>query len=331
MSPNGAQILNYSIQSDQDCCRRSPEVDARSAEIAGLEIGVENRFRIGTSTTNGAGEWSEWSRPVVTQLPSLRYVTWNIKRNLKSEDTLPLPDWQARGPIEDIADAIAALEPDVIALQEVTSDQADTIATRLGWSSSPWYRTSEEHPCDDYFPVPPLPWPPGCIAFGNAILSRFAFASTESWILPRSPQEKPDQRKLLRSAIVVEGVRFHLYTTHLAASPTDEHGGESIRRDQAAAVVARVADDRAASTGDPFLAIVMGDFNADPDDLAITDVMNLQFLDITDQSKTVNPRQTLTRRIDYIFVDKEGPWQIKEARVPNTGVLSDHLPVFARL
>lgn len=321
---NGAQILNYTIESDQDCCRRSPAVDARSAEIAGLEIGVENRFRIRTSSTNGAGEWSEWSRSVVTQLPSLRLVTWNIKRNLAEAPIDSLPDtWQSRGPIEDIADAIADEHPDVVALQEVTNDQATAIAERLGWSN-PYYEPSES-PC----PVTEF-YPPGCVPFGNVLLSRFTFTSTQRWVLPAFAPDKPDQRILLRAAILVEGVRFHIYTTHLTSD-----GGAGGRREQAVAVVGHVGDDRAASSGIPFQAVVMGDFNADANEPTINEVMvpteDPPFENVTDGNPTSNPRDVLNRRIDYIFVDSQGPWNINETRVMQTGDLSDHLAVFARL
>ncbi len=207
------------------------------------------------------------------------------------------------------------------------------MASELGWPE-PHYKTTES-PCG------PAPWPPEGVPFGNAIPSRYPLLSQEFWDLPASREESAGERKLLRAKIVIEGVQFHVYSTHLAAHPGATPEGDIDRNLQAQAIVSRTEADRqdaeSGGGGVPFRGVILGDFNASPDDAASV-TMRGSFVDAWDAlyelddpaRYTVSPRSQLHSRINYIYLSTAHPWPVFQCIV-DAEVLSDHLLVAAEI
>ena len=327
---NGSELRGFMVIPDPDCpCSNVNVIDPNVHEvvISGLRIGTTYTFRVRATSNNGSGDLSDQSREVKPEPPTLRYMSWNLKRTLNDSETL------AQADLESYAEAIDDSNADVVGLQEVTNDQAVNLAQMLGWPA-PYYEPTKT-PCLGT----PLPIPLRCITFGNAILSRFPYTSTEKWLLPVAPTEGNENRKLLRTTFVVSGVQFHVYSTHLAANPGDEEeGGPEAREEQAQEIVRLVDLDRQMAEGQGFVfrPVVLGDFNSDPGDLAITAMLST-FADAWEEvhdggGETSDPRANLTRRLDYVFVGRVGgQLPVALAIVPPTGTLSDHLPALAEL
>jgi len=159
---------------------------------------------------------------------SLRVATLNI-RNLADR-------WDERLPLL-LAD-MAALQPDVLGLQEVVYPlQQDRVIGAAGERHYEAYRAWAGRP-----------------EYGNALLVERSLAVT----LP----ERLDlgfNRSALRVVVAAGAVRLLVVVTHLHHVPDDE----GLRDDQARQLLEWV-DTAAASDGQ----IVMGDFNAEPDEPA---------------------------------------------------------------
>jgi endonuclease/exonuclease/phosphatase family metal-dependent hydrolase len=174
-------------------------------------------------------------------------------------------------------------------------------------------------------------------------LSQFPFTAEDEayWDLPASREEATGERKLLRIKTMVDGVQFHFYSTHLASHPGNTSEGHLDRDAQAQSILSRVATDRQAAEsgggGLPYRGVVLGDFNARPNELA-SGTMRGSFADAWDvlydindpAGYTSNPRTDLNKRIDYIYVSTAHPWPVIEVTV-DPEVLSDHLTVVAEL
>lgn len=91
-----------------------------------------------------------------------------------------------------------------------------------------------------------------CIPFGNAILSRYPMPVPDRQLDPLPPsgvEQGKEYRQLMRVRIVVEGVEFHIYNTHLASQPgRGTEAGLQAREDQAQVILGRVGADRTAAT-----------------------------------------------------------------------------------
>jgi endonuclease/exonuclease/phosphatase family metal-dependent hydrolase len=132
-----------------------------------------------------------------------------------------------------IAHVISETRADIIALEEVRSEQAAAIAGRLGFHHV-FGRADVLHSHE----------------FGNAILSRYPIASSRNYDIGVPHRE---QRACLRADVVwpVPGVRVHVFVVHLGLSGKE-------RREQAA----RIASSEI--LGSPDLhgpRILLGDFN----------------------------------------------------------------------
>lgn len=243
---------------------------------------------------------------------------------------------------------IAALAPDIIGLQEVLHfevegggpalSQADEIAGNLGYPHRAFAAAWDVG---------------GGLQIGNAVLSRFPIVARHQWQLP-APD--PDQtRSLLHVEIDAPCGRVPFFVTHLAWR--FEH---SLRRqEQVTFINARIAERRGA-TDPPYPAILVGDFNAEPESDEIRYLRGWHVIDgqttcfydafafAGDGGRgiTFARRNTLAReanepdrRIDYIFVqppDRDRRGEILSARVvfdePEDGVfVSDHFGVYAEL
>jgi endonuclease/exonuclease/phosphatase family metal-dependent hydrolase len=157
---------------------------------------------------------------------------------------LTLNLWGEQPPLERrmqlATDGIAALAPDVVALQEArvvpgsVPNQAETLARALGF-----------HFCWE----PATPWGGG--EEGLALLSRHPILSYAAGVLPYATLD--ERRIVLGALIATPAGPFAAFTTHLTYRLHDGHKREA----QLVAAEARVA---AAATDLP--KVFMGDFNA---------------------------------------------------------------------
>jgi endonuclease/exonuclease/phosphatase family metal-dependent hydrolase len=244
--------------------------------------------------------------------------------------------WQQRLPL--IQRGLAALEPDIVALQEVLGftgmpSQADEIAAGLGWNVH-------------HVPAWHIG---GGLTFGNAILSRHPLVDTQSLPLPSPPGV--DTRTVAFARVDLPHGPAPVFATHLTFQT---HLGHA-RCQQVRALTDHVA--RLAPTDGP-PPILVGDFNAEPDSDEMRFLRGLTplggesvyFADCWLVSGRTDPGFTYSRenpyalrsrepskRIDYIYVRGPGKHLVGEPiraelalHEPTEGVWpSDHFAVVA--
>src|SRR5580704_10317959 len=158
--------------------------------------------------------------------------------------------WNRFGPWEERLAAIRAgvgeIAPDVLGLQEVVRlapdegdglDQAAAIAEGFGYHAA-YGRSRDER------------W------YGNAILSRWPLGRTHLYELPRAGTD--ERRSLLFAEVEAPFGTLPVFCTHLNWKLDEGH----VRCAQVREVVARI---EALAKPGAFPAIVVGDFNAEPD------------------------------------------------------------------
>jgi endonuclease/exonuclease/phosphatase family metal-dependent hydrolase len=258
----------------------------------------------------------------------LRVATWNVWWRFGP--------WQERQPA--IAETLRGLDADVVALQEVWDvqdglGQPEALADTLG------YEYVFAAGFDD-----------GDASFGNAILSRWPIAASDSRPLPTTPSTD-EFRVALKAEVDGPRGRFEVYTTHLNWRYDESH----VRQAQVRTLAEFVAE----SKGRSFPPIVCGDFNAEPDSdeirmltgRAAVPVERLVLVDAWDVAgdgagftwSNDNPFAArdleADRRIDYVLLGwrkARGAGHVVDARVaaidPIDGVYpSDHYAVVAEL
>jgi endonuclease/exonuclease/phosphatase family metal-dependent hydrolase len=177
-----------------------------------------------TETTGHYGEL------VVT---TVRVVTWNV--------------WWRFGPWEErlpaIAATLAALDADVVCLQEVWDDGTRNQAAELG------ERLGLHHAYDAHLDL-------DRVRFGNAVLSRWPITRSEGRNLP-APPAQDERRRVMRAD--VDGPRgpIQVFCTHL----NWRFDQSEIRQDQVRAVCRFVKE----SPHRSFPAVLCGDLNSAPD------------------------------------------------------------------
>jgi endonuclease/exonuclease/phosphatase family metal-dependent hydrolase len=231
---------------------------------------------------------------------SLRVATYNIHR---------CRGLDGRTSAVRIADVIRAIEPDVIALQEVIGaspnapGQAEELGALLGMG---WVMAPTRHLRN--------------ALFGNVVLSRLPIVHHAQYDLSWKTCEP---RCCQRVDIQMGNHTLHLYNVHLGTAFLE-------RRYQAGRLSAIVHDRR---IGQP--KIVLGDFNEWMKGLAT------QML--SERLKSIDLRQHLKRRrtypgvfpvlhLDHIYY--EGKVEVSKLELPRTRlalIASDHLPLVAEL
>jgi endonuclease/exonuclease/phosphatase family metal-dependent hydrolase len=231
---------------------------------------------------------------------TIRVATYNIHR-CRGMDGRTLPTR--------IADVIRAIDPDLIALQEVigagpnSAGHAEELGALLGMG---WVMAPTRHLRGSLF--------------GNVVLSRFPIRDHSQYDLSWKTCEP---RCVQRVDVEVGDDTLHLYNVHLGTAYLE-------RRHQAERLGAIVHDKR---VGNP--KIVLGDFNE------WTRGLTSQILSARLQS--VDLRQHLRRRrtypgvfpflhLDHIYY--EGTVEVKKVELPRTRrslIASDHLPLVAEL
>lgn len=256
--------------------------------------------------------------------------------------------------LEAVARVIEALQPDLVALQEVDRgversagvDQAGWLARRLGLHgvfgrSFDWAQIAQDsavQPGPGVLDIagPPPDRPTGG-EYGNAVLSRWPIERHAVHPLPMPPawdrsaaRWQPERRTVLATTVRVPEGRLHFLSTHFGLQPDERLAQASALLDVVAAWAPR----------GPLIAA--GDFNAQPDSAEIARVR----AGLVDAAAVIGlagddrvtfpsgPRGARTSNgwagaLDYIFVRGLVPL---EARVPfDATCASDHQPLLARL
>jgi endonuclease/exonuclease/phosphatase family metal-dependent hydrolase len=198
----------------------------------------------------------------------LRVATLNI-RNLADR-------WDERLPLL-LAD-MAALQPDVLGLQEVVYPlQQDRLIGAAGEGRYESFRAWAGRP-----------------EYGNAMLVREPIATSAADV------ERLDlglNRSALRIVLALDATTVLIAVTHLHHVPTDE----AARDDQAAALMGWI-------TGAPVTdaQIVVGDFNADPDEPAVERIRSHGFRSALAEANGADPDVTWPSGLQAPGMDTDG-------------------------
>jgi endonuclease/exonuclease/phosphatase family metal-dependent hydrolase len=213
----------------------------------------------------------------------LTVVTFNIHSGI-GPDGLQL---------EQIAGEIAAVEPDVVLLQEVDSgrlrsrflDEAGYLAALLGMEHV-FASNVERNGVRAGDPVS---------EYGTAVLTRLRVESWTHTMLPNMPGRQP--RGLQHLVLRLHGRPISIYNTHL------DHTTPRLRQEQM-----RLARDIVGVDVDP--VIFGGDFNATPDSPALRLALDPFHTGLVDPWPLVGDGDGLTvpngaprRRVDYLLAD----------------------------
>ena len=265
--------------------------DEAPAPRAGLEAdAAPAKAEAGPGLDAGSEEDApDAATPDAPAAKTLRVMTFNIKHG----DV---------GGLDGVAEAIKAEQADLVGLQEVDVDaersgkinQALRLGQLTGMTSL--FRTAINFPTGG--------------SYGLALLSRFPVLASERVLLPSSGEQRilaVVNVELSKDRVIPVGI------VHLDLEAT-------ARAAQATEIVAKL--------GSEPLAIVMGDFNAQPNDPSMTTLAGA-FVDAWTAAGagpgfTIPPANP-ARRIDYVLLGKGWP-KATSAHVPASKA-SDHLPV----
>ena len=233
-------------------------------------------------------------------MPTLRVATYNIHR-CRGLDGRTSPSR--------IANVIRAIDPDIIALQEVvgasprSAGHAEELGAQLGMG---WVMAPARHLRH--------------ALFGNVVLSRLPILHHAQYDLSWKTCEP---RCCQRVDIAVGSHTLHLYNVHLGTAYRE-------RRYQASRLVSFVHDRR---VGQP--KIVLGDFNEWMRGLATQ--MLSQRLESIDLRAHLRRRRTYPGVFPLVHLDHiyyEGKVEVARLELPRTRLAllaSDHLPLVAEL
>ncbi len=219
---------------------------------------------------------------------TLRVVTWNIRSALSSS-------------LEQIAADLAALDPDVVMLQEVDRhadrsgdvDQASELAEKLGMTSTFAAARTE-----------------GSGEFGVALLSRIAFESARRIALPSDNAFEP--RVAIDAHLCSGDLHLRAASVHADVYPWSARQNADF-----------LAENLKESVGEG--VVVGGDLNSSPDGDGPAAFTTRGFIDASADAPTFG-----SRRIDYVFVD-HAAGHVDQREVPDTGDDSDHRPELIEL
>lgn len=232
--------------------------------------------------------------PVPAQTKTLRVLTYNIHICVGNDRTLD---------IERTARIINEQKPDIVALQEVDrkadrTKQTDQIAElgRLTGMHFAFGKTINNSNGE----------------YGIGILSKFPIEKQACTQLPR--QEGAEDRGVLETLLSVDGRPLRFINTHFC------HMHEARRVKQAQKINELFA-------GDNVPAILCGDMNAQPESSTLKCLYE-KWTDATDKNPTFPGTK---EKIDYILFRPSGAFRVKETRVIEEKVASDHYPVLSVL
>jgi len=243
----------------------------------------------------------------VEQSREIKILTYNIFHGEKFYD-------RGESNLEEIAKVINEHQPDVVALQEVDSMTTRSARLHHGVRKDLMQELARMTGMHGYFGQAMVQHDGG---YGEGILSRSPAVPTVH-ILP-TPQGGEPRALISIEYAFADGRRFVFSGTHLC------HEFEDNRVAQAQAITEILASTR-------IPAIVAGDFNFTPEQkpyAAIRQYM-LDAGEIAGATSNTWPYHEPRARLDYIFMDAQNPWRVKEVRLIQNDA-SDHLPVLAVL
>lgn len=229
--------------------------------------------------------------------------------------------------LEPVARLIESVQPDLVGLQEV-----DRFRRRTGGMDQPAWLADRLRMHVAFEPAITVARPDARPEhYGVALLSRHPIGPSTAFQLfkpdyrtshPEYPDYYSEQRVLLYAPVEIAGRTVHLFVTHLGLTP-----------DQRARQIAQIVEITARYRGPK---ILMGDFNAEPDEPAMTRLSRefqdtLSVVGAPAEARRSYPAGSNPRKaIDYIFVSRE--FRVRTARVIRDVTLaSDHNPVVAEV
>lgn len=231
---------------------------------------------------------------VVEETPQLRVVTYNIHRSRGM-------DWKVRP--DRIIDVIGEIDPDIIAMQEIVSDQIDYLVAKSGFAHHVFGKTSLLRGHD----------------YGNLTLSRFPIVHSSNFDISVPRRER---RGCLRTDIEVPELGLlHVFHVHLGTS-FFERRRQALRLLSSEIVVNRKL--RAPR-------LVLGDFNEWTRGL-VSRMLSAQ-LESADvrfhlQRKRTYPGMLPFFHLDHMYYDPELKLErLFLHRSPTAMIASDHLPL----
>lgn len=237
----------------------------------------------------------------------LRAMTYNIR--------------SGNGNLAGTAEAIRALAPDVVALQEVDVHWAE----RSGFADEATELGARLHMNVRFARIYSLPGAAGQPPreFGVALLSRFPITSFRDDTLTRlsTQEEHPvptPMPGLLEAEVDVHGVKVRVFDTHL-----DYRRDPRVREQQVQEMLRHI-------DASPVPTLVFGDMNAAPEAAELAPLLQ-RLRDAWTAGRGPGftyPAEAPTERIDYILVTPQ--FRVRDASVPVTQA-SDHRPVVADL
>ena len=218
------------------------------------------------------------------------------------------------GDLAAVAAVIRAAAPDIVALQEVDvqwsersgfADQAAELGEALGMHVR-------------FGPIYELP---PARRFGLAILSRTPIVEFTNHVIPRLSTQTNETEPVplpgfLEAVTVIDGVRVHVFNTHL-----DYRADPRVRERQVRAML----DLLTAETG---ATVLMGDLNAPPSAPELQPLLARlrDAWNATAEGGLTYPAHAPEKRIDYVLLSRH--FSVADVRVPAVRA-SDHLPVIA--
>lgn len=231
----------------------------------------------------------------------IRVLTYNIHHAEGVDGRLDL---------ERIAEVIQAADADIVALQEVDQlvrrsgsvEQVAELAKKTGMYSV--FGANIELQGGHY---------------GNAILSRWPFHGVENQPLPNFQQG--EQRGCLKAVVRLPNTSqaLTILATHFDHRPLEDE-----RLASAEFINQLVAAEPTAP------ALLLGDLNAVPTSPTLSRLRDMWEVCDEQDLKTI-PVSAPSRQIDYVLYRPAKLWQLKNARVIDEPVASDHLPLLAEL
>ena len=230
-----------------------------------------------------------YAQPYPQQENTIRVMSYNIQNGIGIDKAT---DYQR------IADVIAGVAPDVVALQELDSatnrsKQVDVLSRLAALTAMyPVYGAS-------------IPYDGG--KYGIGVLSKEKPVSWKRIPLPG--------REEARSLLMVEFKEYVLCCTHFSLNADDRRSSVDII-DQAVKDFSKPV-------------ILAGDLNATPR-TPVLDAFRQNWLVLSDTARFTFPSDKPARTIDYImgYTPKGYTYSVWQKRIPNT-LASDHLPLFA--
>lgn len=157
----------------------------------------------------------------------------------------------------------------------------------------------------------------GLAPYGNAVLSRIPFEKTETVKIPdpekKTEKEHYESRCVIKTIVAEKGKEIMFLVTHMGLNKSE--------RLNAVKTICEIAD----NTDLPI--ILMGDFNAEPDEETLKPLYK-RFTDtLKDADVKTFPSDSPSIKIDYIFYRGV---ECKNTKVINE-VVSDHLPIITEV